>query len=93
MTDEERILRFSCIDCSVDTSWVTGAGAEEYYMVHDEIWLQAVNTKRDGMLCIGCLEKRIGRELTPADFTDCLLNQQVELKSDRLLNRLGLSDD
>ena len=44
----------------------------------------------DGMLCIGCLEKRIGRKLRRQDFTDCPLNEITETKSLRLQDRLSL---
>ena len=33
----------------------------EYYMVQNDIW--RVYRAGDGMLCIGCLEKRMGRKL------------------------------
>jgi hypothetical protein len=81
---------FRCLDCAVDTSGRTGIA--EYYVVTDEIWM-AANPDRAGMLCIGCLEKRIRRRLTPADFIDCPLNTDSGplrfSKSKRLLNRLG----
>ena len=35
-------------------------------MVHDTIWSRA--GMKDGFLCIGCLEARIGRKLEPSDF-------------------------
>lgn len=79
---------FFCLDCQVDTS---RGEAEEYYMVHTELWLE-VNPGNDGMLCIGCLEKRLGRELTRADFTDAPINELGDdewPKSDRLVNRLS----
>lgn len=74
---------FYCLKCSVNT-----LDNDEYYMIKDEIWL-AVNPDDDGMMCIGCVEEVLGRELAPEDFTDCPLNQGDEGKSDRLLNRLG----
>ena len=57
-------------------------------MVTDEIWAQAgMETdlipwyRPDGTpvgphdyLCVGCLEARLGRELTAADFTDAPIN-------------------
>ena len=72
---------FRCIDCRVDTSENL-----EYYMVHDHIWRQA---RGSGMLCIGCLENRLGRSLRPRDFTDCLLNSDAFRQSPRLRDRLG----
>lgn len=40
----------------------------EVYMVKSAIWKAAGMTDMGGCLCIGCLEKRIGRTLTPKDF-------------------------
>jgi hypothetical protein len=36
--------------------------------VADEVWAAAAMTALGGCLCIGCLENRIGRPLTAADF-------------------------
>jgi hypothetical protein len=54
-----------CMGCGVDTSF--GAGNGHYYMVHAEVWLAAVPERR-GQLCLDCLEARLGRRLTAADF-------------------------
>lgn len=76
-----------CRDCRVNTSDIY-----EYYMVHDEVW-QAAGADTEfgwGMLCIGCLEVRLGRTLTPADFTDCWVNHpQGWRKSQRLMSRMA----
>jgi hypothetical protein len=84
---------FKCADCLTPT-W------DEYYMVTDEIWSLAWSgwrrprppeTGLDHMLCIRCLERRIGRTMTRADFTDCPLNdlnQRMERRSERLVDRL-----
>jgi hypothetical protein len=74
MTDAyKRSLR--CADCQVDTG-ATG----EWYMVRDAVWERAwpgtsqpdyVRTYDEPcryILCIGCLEARLGRELTRQDF-------------------------
>jgi hypothetical protein len=59
-----------CVDCSVDT-----IDCSNYYIVWDDLWASARMTPQGGMLCIPCLETRIGRELTPDDFeTDVPLN-------------------
>lgn len=76
-----------CVDCGVDTY---ARGVDEYYMVHNEVWAAAGMLPRDGMLCIGCLEARLGRRLTAVDFTDVPVN---DLRwgwhgSARLLSRL-----
>jgi hypothetical protein len=60
----------------------------EYYMVHDDVWSSAFSKKR-GMLCIGCLESRLGKLLTKDDFTAAPLNSMnLFLGSTRLQSRL-----
>jgi hypothetical protein len=46
----------------------------EIYMVHSEVWAAARMGPMSGCLCIGCLETRLGRTLTPADFPKGGLN-------------------
>jgi hypothetical protein len=78
-----------CLDCGIDTF------RDEFYIVDDALWLDA-NPAGAGMLCVGCHERRLGRELTPDDFTDCPANRDpeyLELMSARLLERLGASTD
>ncbi len=59
-------------------------------MVHDGIWDTATEDFGGrGMLCIGCLENRLGGLLTKDDFTDCPLNAiNLITGSTRLKNRL-----
>jgi len=59
-----------CADCGVDTSCGNGIG--EWYMVKDKIWRRA--KAKGGILCIGCLEKRLSRTLCRDDFTDAPVN-------------------
>ena len=40
----------------------------EVYTVRKAVWEQAGMGPMDGCLCIGCLEKRLGRVLRPKDF-------------------------
>jgi hypothetical protein len=48
----------------------------EYYMVHRQVWEDAQYASgRVRFLCIACLERRLGRQLRPDDFTDCPLNE------------------
>jgi hypothetical protein len=79
-------LEGRCLDCGVETTFTLDK-ADEYYMVHNALWLRA-NPQGKGKLCIGCLETRIGRELTSADFTDCSLNRNLRGSSKRLQSRL-----
>jgi hypothetical protein len=53
---------FDCLDCSVDTLDI-----DEYYRLKTPVWLEA-NPADEGMLCIGCVEERLGRQLIPKDF-------------------------
>jgi hypothetical protein len=78
----------TCLDCGADTCAI-----KEYYVVTDDVWL-AANPDNHGMLCIGCLENRLGRKLRPDDFTDCPLNacKSHRTASPRLLDRLAEHD-
>lgn len=85
--DEEEALihkQFDCVNCSVNTQ-----DTNEYYMVHDELWSRAGMAPTGGMLCIGCLEQRLGRGLTAADFTDAPVNHGSFAYSFRLAERLS----
>lgn len=86
----------SCADCGVDTTPPIGRGRDrkvgrwEHYMVRDHIWKAAKMS--DGFLCIGCLEVRLGRMLTPQDFTALPINNPHEYDTPRLRDRKGGSD-
>jgi hypothetical protein len=74
-TDEEGIPQR--IDCQ-----------SEVYTVRAAIWKQAGMEPFGGCLCVGCLEKRLGRRLKPKDFKrDHPFNQMPGTA--RLLNRRG----
>ena len=74
---------FNCRDCGINTIAI-----QEYYMVQKPLWNEHGVPK--GMLCIGCLEKRVGRKLVPADFTDARINWSVPgCHSPRLADRIG----
>jgi hypothetical protein len=61
----------------------------ELYMVRDVIWAKAGMTDFGGCLCVGCLEKRLGRKLKPKDFQpDHPFNQPDFPRSQRLEDRL-----
>jgi hypothetical protein len=76
---------FLCDDCYTDTRHI-----HEYYMVHDYIWAQAGMLPEPSVLCIGCLEIRLGRILEPKDFTIAQVNDPCILNSSaRLRFRLG----
>jgi hypothetical protein len=72
-----------CVDCGGATT--PNDGPWEYYMVHDSVWL-AAGMKR-GMLCIGCLELRLDRQLVPQDFPYLRINELDPWDSTRLRAR------
>jgi hypothetical protein len=84
----------ACADCGRGCH-----GLHEWYMVNDEIWNQAWSGRRKSwhhlipgqeILCIGCLERRIGRTLTASDFIPDVLCNDPKQKhiSERLRDRL-----
>ena len=73
-----------CLDCRKDTI----RDLKEYYNVHDSVWQQSGVKPHGGFLCIGCLEKRIGRQLDFRDFGDVPINAYPA--SDRLSQRRGI---
>jgi hypothetical protein len=92
MTIKEPVCTTNCADCGSGT-----IAAGEWYMVNDEVWEQAWLGRRkwwfqhvpgQEILCIGCLEARIGRTLIACDFTDVPVNDPANRMSDRLRDRL-----
>lgn len=75
--------KWKCLDCDVDTGKIG-----EHYFVHDHIWFSVVNSQK-GMLCVGCIEKRLGRKLNKNDFPKVIINNpKFESKSSRLMDRI-----
>lgn len=64
-----------CHDCRTQCRPNTpeGSADEQNYAVHDEVWTAAAGMGR-GWLCIPCLEARLGRPLTGADFPPYQIN-------------------
>lgn len=106
--DDEPEVTALCVDCGVDTNPTDGLELRsEFYMVHDEVWAAAGMEPNGGCLCVGCLEKRLGRKLWAGDFRDVpindLTNQDGEKafswRTPRLVNRMtatgtsGVLDD
>jgi hypothetical protein len=90
-------LSLYCTDCTADT--VPPDGPDEYYIVTDEVWAEAggiagTSCVHDGdlILCIGCLEARVGRTLDEADFPSFRpVNKPSPWHTERLNDRLGWS--
>jgi hypothetical protein len=78
-----------CADCGVNTSRIG-----EWYMVKDAVWEQAwPGTPRIGtdylhILCIDCLERRLGRTLAAYDFAPVPINRPDPKMSVRLISRV-----
>jgi hypothetical protein len=94
MTARRCFLGAPCADCCVGTFTIG-----EYYIVKDDVWEQAWAGRRKSwqrqvpgqeILCIGCLEQRLGRTLTKHDFDNVPINDpRIDPnKSARLLDRL-----
>src|SRR5258708_10590583 len=80
--------RSPCVDCGRDTGHSRG-GLHEWYMVHDAVWASVGMTGDGGLLCICCLEDRLGRQLNRGDFTDAPINDpSYGRQSERLYDRL-----
>ena len=76
-------VKFLCLDCKVDTGKIY-----EHYMLIDSTW-NLVHNSNKGMLCIPCLEKRLGRMLLREDFNSSHVNNpKLHAMSHRLLDRL-----
>jgi hypothetical protein len=75
--------KWMCLDCREDTGKM-----REHYFVKTDVWMKVVGSIY-GMLCVGCLEKRLGRQLVADDFTDAHINNpRLYDMSDRLRSRL-----
>jgi hypothetical protein len=83
MTKPQPLVSFDCVDC--------GADFDEYdYIVDDAMWAASGLEPDGGCLCIGCLERRLGRQLKHADFESNSLNVNLgNWQSLRLRDRLS----
>jgi hypothetical protein len=74
-----------CGDCGVR---VFECG--EYYSLRDSVWKSVA--RKSEMLCVGCIEERLGRLLVNRDFRPCPLTDEIPLNprnySARLISRV-----
>lgn len=71
-----------CMDCGDRT-------AGEDFSVHRSLWAKYVGDADAGVICIPCLEARMGRELWSGDFVHWPINNVEECpRTDRLRDRL-----
>lgn len=82
---QDGLPRDTCVDCGVRTCPVELEASWEYYMVLPEVWAASGLGSHDGMLCLDCLETRLGRPLTGADFNpDIPINTPLSIDTPRL---------
>ena len=66
---------FNCVDCHKKIK----VNTKDYYMVQDHIWEEGVQEENRGnLICLDCLEKRLGRKLKIEDFTDYPVNEPIK---------------
>ena len=101
MTNEELLATHEnkCFDCGAATTpgeltphpdgYIKSMmpGTCEHYMVTKRVWAKAGMQEDGGSLCIGCLEKRLGRRLKRNDFT-FHIEGYFHFATPRLLDRL-----
>ena len=57
--------KWLCLDCSRNLLEPGG----DYFMLQNHLWRELVpRSERHGMLCLACVERRLGRALNPGDF-------------------------
>lgn len=64
---------YYCIDCGTHEMFDNYFG--KAFMITDSLWDKITNPdEKFKLLCWDCVEKRLGRKLTPKDFNNSLLN-------------------
>jgi hypothetical protein len=64
----ENAMTASVLSTSKNLATLQFSERTEVYHVREKVWQRAGMGPWSGCLCIGCLEKRIKRRLTPDDF-------------------------
>ena len=60
---------FNCKCCGKST--LTN---RDYYMLEDKLWLELNNGKYEGMMCMDCVESKLGRKIAIKDLAPVPLN-------------------
>lgn len=61
---------WSCLDCGKDCI----KDDKDYYMIQHELWMNLVGS-HEGMLCMNCLETRLGHKLRKEEILSCPLTE------------------
>lgn len=69
-----------CVGCGKDTF----LDDKDYYMVQFHIWEKHGVGKN--MLCMDCIEERIGHKLTKEDILPCILTEHMNYYTKQILN-------
>lgn len=77
-----QINSFLCKDCGKDTS----VDDKDYYMVTNEVWEKYGFGRKKGMLCMDCLEERMGRKLQKKDILICSVTTEWNYYTASILN-------
>ena len=64
----DEVFNSAVIRITEDHVEITFGELSEVYTVRDAIWTAAGMAYHDGCLCIGCLEARLGRRLSPRSY-------------------------
>jgi hypothetical protein len=94
MSKKEKVVTeddnpFICVDCDVDTFDIDEA---DNYQLRKHV-IDTIRWSPCIQLCMGCVERRLGRELTFKDFTRSVQNLYVwpMERSRRLQKRMGFA--
>jgi hypothetical protein len=79
----EELAHYGCSDCGVNVVTIG-----EFYMLNPDIWGGQLQLGWDDNLCIGCLERRLGRKVSLYDMCSFPNEPWMKPLSIRLLHRL-----
>jgi hypothetical protein len=79
----KELARYKCNDCGVNVVTIG-----EFYMLTPNIWERQLGLGWDDNLCIGCLEKRLGRKVSMNDMSSFPHYSWMQPTSIRLKHRL-----
>jgi len=78
-------FHWHCLDCGINTG-----PTQEYFMLRHELWRRLVARRDRGrMLCLRCVELRLGRGLCGRDFLQVPINRMQASVCDALAQRLA----
>ena len=73
---------WKCMDCKKDCL----KNEKDYYMIQHDLWLKLVGS-HNGMLCMDCLETRLGHKLRKEEILPCPLTEQFNSYTKEILNK------